>query len=257
VEASVLSGTLVWLDHPDRAQMAWVDRQGRELSTAGGVLSRFNQVRLSADGRWAVAPVYNQKQGTLDLWTVEISTGAARRVPTVPGTADSPVLSPDGKRIVYGRAYGRPPVLAMLALQEGDVPQPLPAGVPEGDIQFPNDWSADGRFILETSQPRANLKRRPNADVYLIDLARKSELVPLLVGPGGKGEAVFSPDSRSIAFIADDSGRREVYIQILTPKRGGSPGLAGRSRAAALPSCGGQSPDANSFTSAQTTRSTP
>ena len=26
-------GTLVWLDHPDRSQLVWVDRQGRELSS--------------------------------------------------------------------------------------------------------------------------------------------------------------------------------------------------------------------------------
>ena len=33
VEASVAGGTLVWLDHPDRSQLVWVDRQGRELSS--------------------------------------------------------------------------------------------------------------------------------------------------------------------------------------------------------------------------------
>ena len=218
VEASVAGGTLVWLDHPDRAQLVWVDRQGRELSSVGGVLSRFNQVRLSADGRWAVMPVYNQSEGTLDLWTVEIATGAARRVSTLPGTTDSPVLSPDGARIIYGRAYGHPPLLAMVTLQEGEVPQALPAGVPEGDIQLPSDWSADGRFILETSRPRANLRRRPNPDVYLVDLTRKSELVPLLTGPGGKGEAVFAPDGRLIAFISNDSGKGEVYVQGFDPE---------------------------------------
>jgi DNA-binding winged helix-turn-helix (wHTH) protein/Tol biopolymer transport system component len=213
VEASLAGGTLVWLDHPDRAQLVWVDRQGREVSSVGGVLGRFNRVRLSADGRLAVMPVFNHDRGKTDLWTAEIASGAARRVSTLPGATDSPVLSPDGRRIVYGRAYGRPPVLAMITLQEGDVPPALPEGVPNGDIQFPTDWSRDGRFILETSMPRTDMSRRPNADVYLVDLARKSELVPLLAGAGGKGEAVFAPDGRSIAFISDDSGRREVYVQ--------------------------------------------
>jgi Tol biopolymer transport system component len=212
VEASVAGGTLIWLDHPDRSQLVWVDRQGHELSSVGSVMSRFNQVRLSADGRWAVMSVFDQNHGTLDLWTVEISTGAARRVSTLPATADSPVFSPDATRIVYGKAYGQPPVLAMLSLQEGVVPE----GLPEGGA--PSDWSPDGRFIAETSMPRTHSNSRQNPDVYLVDLARKSELVPLLVGPGWKSGAVFAPDGQSIAFTTDDSGHHEAYVQPFDPE---------------------------------------
>jgi Tol biopolymer transport system component len=186
-------------------------------------MSRFNYVRLSADGRWAVMPVFDQNHGTHDLWTMEIPTGAARRVSTLPASAASPVFSPDATRIVYGKAYGRPPVLAILSLQEGVVPQDLPEGVPEGDMQFPTDWSPDGRFIAETGmlRSRTHSSRRQYADVYLVDLARKSELVPLLVGPGNALGAVFAPDGRSIAFFADDSGHSghsEVYVQSFDPE---------------------------------------
>src|SRR5215471_1511918 len=205
VEASVAGGTLVWLDHPDRAQLVWVDRHGQELSCVGSVLSRFSSVRLSADGRLAVMPVFDQNHGTLDLWTMEVSTGVARRVPTLSATADSPVFSPDARRIVYGKAYGRPPVLAMLSLQEGVVPQDLPEGV----LDFPSDWSTDGRFIAEMSIPRTQSSSRPNGGAYLVDLARKSELVPLL----GAGRAVFAPDGRSIVFLANDSGHNEAFVQ--------------------------------------------
>src|SRR5215831_9253826 len=218
VEASVAAGNLVWLDHPDRSQLVWVDRQGHELSSVGSVLSGFNQVRLSADGRWAVMPVFDQNHGTLDLWTMEISTGAVRRASTLPATADFPVFSPDARRIVYGKAYGHAPVLAMLSLQEGVVPEGLPEGLPEGDIQLPTDWSPDGRFIAETSVPRTHSSSRQNPDVYLVDLARKSELVPLLVGPRWEGFAVFAPDGRSIAFLSDESGHHEAYVQAFDPE---------------------------------------
>jgi DNA-binding winged helix-turn-helix (wHTH) protein/Tol biopolymer transport system component len=210
VEASVAGGTLVWLDHPDRAQLVWVDRHGHELSSVGSVMGRFNYVRLSADGRWAVMPVFDQNHGTLDLWTMEVSTGVARRLSTLPATADSPVFSPDARRIVYGKAYGHAPVLAMLSLQEGVVPQDLPEGV----VDFPSDWSPDGRFIAETSIPRTHSSSRPNGGAYLVDLARKSELVPLL----DAGRAVFAPDGRSIAFLANDSGHNEAYVQPFDPE---------------------------------------
>jgi len=163
-------------------------------------------------------PVFDQNHGTPDLWTMEVSTGVARRLSTLPATAGFPVFSPDARRIVYGKDYGRSPVLAMLSLQEGVVPQDLPEGVPEGDLQFPSDWSPDGRFIAETSIPRSHPSNRQNPDVYLVDLARKSELVPLLVGPRWEGFAVFAPDGRSIAFIAEDSGQGEVYVQPFDPE---------------------------------------
>jgi DNA-binding winged helix-turn-helix (wHTH) protein/dipeptidyl aminopeptidase/acylaminoacyl peptidase len=217
VEASVAAGNLVWLDHPDRSQLVWVDRQGHELSSVGPVLSSFNQVRLSANGRLAVLPVIDRSRGVLDLWTVEVGTGAARRVSTPPAAYNSPVFSPDATKIACGKAYGRPPVLAMLALDEREIAQGLPEGLPDGDIQFPTDWSPDGRFIAETSVPRSDRGR--NTSVYLVDLARKSELVPLLAGSSRQAEgAVFSPDGRSMAFIANDSGHQEVYVQPFNPE---------------------------------------
>src|SRR5262249_43609072 len=75
-----------------------------------------------------------------------------------------------------------------------------------------------GRFIIETSRQRSNVGRRP--DIYLVDLARKGELVPLFAGQGRfqAGGGTFSPDGRSIAFLADDSGHQEVYVQGFDPE---------------------------------------
>jgi Tol biopolymer transport system component len=220
VEATVAAGTLVWLDHPDQSQLVWVDRQGRELSSVGPVLGSFNQVRLSRDENWAVIPVIDRDRGVLDDWTVEITTGAVRRVSKSNASMDTPVLSPDGKRIVYGKAAGRPPVLAMLPLEQGDVGPPLPEGLPPGHIQQPSDWSPDGRFIAETSTPYGYNGDRQNGGVYLVDVERKNELVPLLTSARSDAAsgAVFSPDGRAMAFLAQESGTREVYLQAFDPE---------------------------------------
>jgi hypothetical protein len=45
-----------------------------------------------------------------------------------------------------------------------------------------------------------------------------NEFVPLLVGSREEGSAVFAPDGRSIAFIANDSGHREAYVQTFDPE---------------------------------------
>jgi Tol biopolymer transport system component len=181
-------------------------------------LSSFNLVRLSKDGRWAAMGVIDRTRGLLDAWTVEIATGAARRVAALDAAMDSPVFSPKADRIVCAKAAGRPPVLAVLTLREGVVPEKLPAGLPEGSFQLPTDWSPDGRFIAETSTPINQPGRQQNADVYLIDLARKNDLVPLSIKTRHESGAVFAPDGRSIAFLANDSGHLEAYVQPFDPE---------------------------------------
>jgi dipeptidyl aminopeptidase/acylaminoacyl peptidase len=210
----------VWLDHPDRSQLVWVDRQGRELSAVGPVLSSFNQVRLSKDGKWAVMPVIDRNRGVMDAWLADVATGSVRRVSNSTATVDVPVLSPDGRRIVYGKAAGRPPVLAMLTLEAGDVAPHLPEGLPQGYSHNPSDWSPDGRFIAETCIPYAHDADRKNEGVYLVDLARGGELVPLLgsTPPDRATDPVFAPDGRAIAFLSQESGSREVYVQAFDPE---------------------------------------
>ena len=39
----------------------------------------------------------------------------------------------------------------------------------------------------------------------------------MLVSPRREDGAVFAPDGRSIAFLSDESGRREVYVQPFDP----------------------------------------
>ncbi len=218
VDASVAGTTLVWLDHANRSQLVWVDRQGHELSSVGPVLSSFNRVRLSQDGRWAAMPVIDWSRGWLDSWIVEISTGAARRVALLDATMESPVFSPRADRMVCGKAAGRPPLLAMLPLHDGVVLEKLPTGIPAGSYQLPTDWSPDGRFIVELSVRINQAGNQRNADVYLVDLARSSELVPLSIKTRDESGAVFAPDGRSMAYLSDESGHLEAYVQSFDPE---------------------------------------
>jgi Tol biopolymer transport system component len=82
-------------------------------------------------------------------------------------------------------------------------------GVP-GLFQIPTDWSADGRFIAyQTSGGVAE----PGADILLLDLAHGNRPVPLLQSAAQELAAVFSPDTSSIAFLSNETGRPEVYAQ--------------------------------------------
>lgn len=76
-------------------------------------------------------------------------------------------------------------------------------------FQLPTDWSRDGRFVLYQTTGGAG---EPGADIVAVDLAN-GRTVPLLHSEAQKIEAVLSPDGSTLAYISDETGRPELYVQ--------------------------------------------
>jgi eukaryotic-like serine/threonine-protein kinase len=98
-----------------------------------------------------------------------------------------PVLSPDGKRVAYGENYARTSQYIDVAATDGSGKlERLVAS----DSLIPNDWSADGRFLVYMNLPATAL------ELDVLDLSKHSHTV---YAPGA-AEAQFSPDGKWIAF---------------------------------------------------------
>ena len=69
------------------------------------------------------------------------------------------------------------------------------------------DWSQDGRYALYQVDDA-----RTASDVWLLDMS-SGKASPLLHSSFSEHWAVFSPDGRSLAYVSDESGRPEVYVQ--------------------------------------------
>ena len=67
--------------------------------------------------------------------------------------------------------------------------------------------SRDGRYLFSCVQDP-----KTSWDVYYTDLKGDRKLVPLLNSSYAETGAKLSPDGRWLAYISDDSGRREVYL---------------------------------------------
>jgi Tol biopolymer transport system component len=70
--------------------------------------------------------------------------------------------------------------------------------------QYPDTWSPDGRYLVFEEGTATR-------DLWLLPIGEAPR--PLMVTRFYERGAVFSPDGRWLAFVTDESGRAEVYVQ--------------------------------------------
>ena len=75
-------------------------------------------------------------------------------------------------------------------------------------MKVPTGWSLDGRFILyQIADPKTL------GDIWVLPLFGDQKPFPFLQTNFSEGSAQFSPDGHWIAYVSDDSGKQEVYVQ--------------------------------------------
>lgn len=203
-------GVLAYQPFDSRSQFIWVDRKGKRLSAASPSGINASYLRLSPDGRWLATAVFDIERGVTDIWLYDTGTGTGRKAISGPGISHIPVWSPDSRRLVYlwDRSWPR---LALSSLEGTPDPDPLP----NTGFMAPTDWSPDGRFILYTNSGLPAITQRFPSDVFAIDMARGRKVIPLLTTQFFEYGAVFSPDGKWLAFISDESGQAEIYMQAI------------------------------------------
>ena len=217
------NGLLVYRSAAVSTRLRWLDRTGRELVTIGNPAVFMTPFRLSPDGRRVAATVYEPARGGMSLWIYETQDGTARRLTAGRETEAMAVWSPDGTRLAFGRAAGATPKLYARPAEPGGQPEALTPAV----FQLPTDWSRDGRFILYQTTGGAG---EPGADVAVVDLTRRGAVTPILHAEAQEFDATFSPDGSLVAFISDETGTPELYVQSFAPDP--QPHLTGQRRQA-------------------------
>ncbi|HXQ25320.1 MAG TPA: protein kinase [Candidatus Acidoferrales bacterium] len=199
------------------SQLRWFDRQGKVLGMALEVGPEIASLSLSSDGTRAA--VGRASQGKTGLWLVDLSRGTSTRFTFGPANAFSGIWSPDGSRIIF----------AANSSGESDLYQKLASGVKDEELllksterAFPTSWSRDGRFVLFTV---ANLKTPAN--LWVLPLQGDRKPIPFLQTEFNEGDGHFSPDGHWIAYVSDESGRNEIYVQTFSPDSAGATSGAG------------------------------
>jgi serine/threonine protein kinase len=185
----------------------WFDRAGTAMATIGAPRI-VESLGLSPDAS-RIAEAVSRDGGPNDLWLRDVTSGASSRLTFDPANDADPVWSPDGKRLVFA------------AIREGivNIVERAADGT-GGETQlfsavrnaYPNAWSTDGHWVIYTQIRTGD---QADMDLWVVPISAGVERkpVPYLVTPGRKAQAAFSPDNRFVAYISDESGTVEVYVQ--------------------------------------------
>jgi Tol biopolymer transport system component len=186
---------------PFRYQLMLVNRNGEEGALVSSEASDFYALKLSPDGRQLLVNQTNAATGATSVSKVDVARGTVSRVTS--GNVDFfPVWSPDGLRICFRRAETE----AALSIVSGNGGSPIGLAGVKGTL-FPSDWSSDGRFLAYTEykpMPQATVRRLSGNS--LLD-----EVWSYAVPGRNAGGAVLHGEW--IAYVSDESGRDEVYVQ--------------------------------------------
>src|SRR5262249_13050531 len=149
--------------------------------------------------------------GSADIWLIDLARNNPSRFTFDPASDLGPVWSADGTRIFF--ASNRSGVV--------NIYQKLSNGTHEDELLFkspqtagPLDCSPDGKFLLFNT-----LSPIKGADLWLLPLGEQKPM-PLIETQFNEQQARFSFDGRWMAYVSNESGPYQVYIQSF-PTSGG------------------------------------
>src|SRR4029453_5598098 len=139
-----------------------------------------------------------------DIWLIELARGVESRLTSDPSMEDFPVWSPDGSLIAFSSYRGRSNIYQKLSSGAGEVEELFKSG----ENKTVMDWSADGRFILYRTHGG-----KTRMDIWVLPTFGDRKPYPLLQSEFGELWARFSPDGRWVAYVSNETGGQEVYVQ--------------------------------------------
>ena len=201
------NGTLVYAAGGSRSAerpLLWVDRSGA-VRPATDRRASYWWPRISPDGQ-RIAVVIDAAFSK--IWVLDVARDTLTRVSQAAGDQDRAVWMPDGVHVTFGADMTASGAIRLFSHRfDGTGGGMLVFEGPESPT--PLGWARDGRKLLFRQ-----IGAGSDQDVWLYSVDDK-KATPFLNGPANETSASFSPDSRWVAYVSDESGAAQVYVRPL------------------------------------------
>jgi eukaryotic-like serine/threonine-protein kinase len=190
---------------PSDGRLTWIDRRGARTPVDVAPGPRPQEIDLSPDGRLVAISMQETAGGSGSIWLLDVEHRSMRPFTRDAPDAVLPIFSPDGRRVVFAGIRSGSFDLYEKAVNGSSDEKTL---LKSDRWKFPESWSPDGRSILFTQ-----IDPSTRADLWVLPMDGSSKPYPFLVTDAHEGGARFSPDGRIVAFVSNETGREEIYLQ--------------------------------------------
>jgi Tol biopolymer transport system component len=203
------TGDALWA--PGSAETAqvrpvWMERGGRSVPV-NFPAGPYGQIVLSPDGRKVALAAADARSA--DIWVADLERSTVSRL-TFEGSAQDPVWTADGSRIVYDVAGGG------AGGPRGSIRWKRADGSGESEVLFADDASnyavsasRDGRFL---AFERTEAGQSQN-DIWILPLTGERKPWPFLATSADETRPEISPDGRWLAYVSSENGRPEIFVR--------------------------------------------
>ncbi len=189
---------------PPGVRLAWADRKGTLTPVDGAPVGRYLGMSLSRDGRRVALTAGENAGSNLVIYDIESKTMSKR---TFEGINDSPLWASDDAFLIFRKYFQGPPFIGRMPAEGGQM-ETVVANDKPGQM-FPTSLSADGTLLAFSNV----------GDVFVRD--ETGGVRAVLKTSANEAGAQFSPDGRWLAYMSNETGRYEVFVQAYPPESGG------------------------------------
>jgi hypothetical protein len=191
-------------------RLTWLGRDGAPLDSPGEA-SRFNGFDLFPDGRRVLVSARDGLQEP-DLHTLDVASGRRTRVTFSPEVDTNPLLSPDGRMLLWARwSASREPALYRKATDGSGTEERLGA-LPHN---FTHLTHTTGRWTVAT------VTGQSGPDIWYLDGGDPRTAKPYQQTDAVEDRGRLSSDGRFMAFNFTDEGPLRVHVRPFPNAEGG------------------------------------
>ena len=196
------NGTVAYIPETPHS-LVLVSRNGSS-QTAIAERANVHAPRFSPDGK-RVSVDISTAEGR-DVWTLSLDQRTLSRA-TFDRDGHDAVWSPDGRSLTYISLKSG--TLTLFRTRPGST-APAESLFASPNLQFTGTWLADGSALVTDAN---DLRGASKGDIARVAGNGRGPIEPLVASPYEENFAALSPNGRWLAFVSNQSGTPEVYIQ--------------------------------------------